>query len=201
MTVQISSEDVKKLRDKTGVGMMDCKKALAECGGDFNKAVELLRKKGMEVANKRQGRTASQGMVSSYIHMGGKVGVLVEINCESDFVAKSDNFTAFVKDVAMHIAAASPDWVSKEDVPQDVIDKEKEIYKEQALKSGKPEKILEKIAEGRLTKFYSERCLLDQPFVKDTDKTIKGLLDELMGKTGEKCQIRRFARYQLGEEI
>lgn len=199
--MQISSEDVKKLREKTGVGMMDCKKALQECGGDFNKAVEYLRKKGMDVANKRQGRTASQGVVSSYIHMGGKVGVLVEVNCESDFVAKSENFLVFVKDVAMHIAAASPEWVSREDVPQDVLGKEKEIYKEQALKSGKPEKILDKIAEGRLAKFYSERCLLEQPFVKDTDKNIKQLLDELMGKTGEKCEIRRFARYQLGEEI
>ncbi|HNY64979.1 MAG TPA: translation elongation factor Ts [Deltaproteobacteria bacterium] len=199
--MEISSKDVSKLREKTGVGMMDCKKALLECGGDFDKAVEYLRKKGMEVANKRQGRTASQGMVSAYIHMGGKVGVLVEVNCESDFVAKSENFQNFVKDIGMHIAAASPEWVNKEDVPQDVLDKEKEIYREQALKSGKPEKILDKIAEGRLAKFFSERCLMEQPFVKDTDKTIKELLDELMGKTGEKCQIRRFARFALGEEI
>jgi elongation factor Ts len=199
--VQITSEDVKKLRDKTGVGMMDCKKALEACGGDFDKAVEYLRKKGIEVANKRSGRQASQGMVSSYIHLGGKVGVLVEVNCESDFVAKSEHFTTFVKDVAMHIAAASPDWVSREDVPQAVLDKEKEILKEQALKSGKPEKVIEKIIEGRLTKFYAEHCLLDQPFVKDTDKTIKQLLDELMAKTGEKCLVRRFTRYQLGEEI
>lgn len=199
--MQISSEDVKKLRDKTGAGMMDCKKALAETNGDFNKAMEFLRKKGIDVATKRQGRTASQGMVASYIHMGGKVGVLVEINCESDFVAKSENFVNFVKDVSMHIAAASPDWVNKEDVPQDVLDKEKEILKEQALKSGKPEKILDKIVEGKIGKFYSERCLLDQPFVKDTDRTIKQLLDELIGKTGEKCVIKRFARYQLGEEI
>lgn len=199
--MQITSEEVKKLRDKTGVGMMDCKKALEACGGDFDKAVEYLRKKGIEVANKRSGRQASQGMVSSYIHLGGKVGVLVEVNCESDFVAKSEHFTTFVKDVAMHIAAASPDWVSREDVPRDVLDKEKEILKEQALKSGKPEKVVEKIIEGRITKFYAERCLLDQPFVKDTDKTIKQLLDELMAKTGEKCLVRRFARYQLGEEI
>ncbi|HON37264.1 MAG: translation elongation factor Ts [Desulfomonilia bacterium] len=199
--MQITSEDVKKLRDKTGVGMMDCKKALEACGGDFDKAVEYLRKKGIEVANKRSGRQASQGMVSSYIHLGGKVGVLVEVNCESDFVAKSEHFTTFVKDVAMHIAAASPDWVSREDVPQAVLDKEKEILKEQALKSGKPEKVIEKIIEGRLTKFYAEHCLLDQPFVKDTDKTIKQLLDELMAKTGEKCLVRRFTRYQLGEEI
>lgn len=199
--MQITSEEVKKLRDKTGVGMMDCKKALEACGGDFDKAVEYLRKKGIEVANKRSGRQASQGMVSSYIHLGGKVGVLVEVNCESDFVAKSEHFTTFVKDVSMHIAASSPDWVSREEVPQDVLDKEKEILKEQALKSGKPEKVVEKIIEGRIGKFYSEHCLLDQPFVKDTDKTIKQLLDELMAKTGEKCLVRRFTRYQLGEEI
>jgi len=199
--VQISSEDVKKLRDKTGVGIMDCKKALKECGGDFNKAVDFLRKKGVEVANKRSGRQTSQGSVASYIHMGGKIGVLVEINCESDFVAKADNFVNFVKDVSMHIAAASPDWVSRDEVPADVLDKEKEILKEQALKSGKPEKIIDKIVEGKISKFFTQRCLLDQPFVKDSDKTIQQLLDELMGKTGEKCVIRRFARYQLGEEL
>jgi len=199
--VQITPEEVKKLRDKTGVGMMDCKKALEACGGNFDKAVEYLRKKGVEVANKRSGRQASQGMVSSYIHLGGKVGVLVEVNCESDFVAKSEHFTTFVKDISMHIAASSPDWVSREDIPQEVLDKEREILKEQALKSGKPEKVVEKIIEGRITKFYAEHCLLDQPFVKDTDKTIKQLLDELMAKTGEKCLVRRFTRYQLGEEI
>ncbi|HPW68197.1 MAG TPA: translation elongation factor Ts [Deltaproteobacteria bacterium] len=199
--MQITPEEVKKLRDKTGVGMMDCKKALEACGGDFDKAVEYLRKKGIEVANKRSGRQASQGMVSSYIHLGGKVGVLVEVNCESDFVAKSEHFTTFVKDISMHIAASSPDWVSREDIPQEVLDKEREILKEQALKSGKPEKVVEKIIEGRITKFYAEHCLLDQPFVKDTDKTIKQLLDELMAKTGEKCLVRRFTRYQLGEEI
>lgn len=199
--MQITSGDVKKLRDKTGVGMMDCKKALEATGGDFEKAAEYLRKKGIEVAGKRSGRQASQGMVSSYIHLGGKVGVLVEVNCESDFVAKSEHFVSFVKDVAMHIAAANPDWVSWEDVPQDVLEKEREILKEQALKSGKPEKVIEKIVEGRLSKFYAERCLLDQPFVKDTDKTIRQLLEELMAKTGEKCLVKRFTRYQLGEEI
>ncbi len=199
--VQISSDDVKKLRDKTGVGIMDCKKALKECNGDFNKAVEFLRKKGIEVANKRSGRETSQGMVGSYIHMGGKIGVLLEVNCESDFVAKSDNFVNFVKDISMHIAAAGPDWVSADEVPEDILAKEKEILKEQALKSGKPEKILDKIVEGKISKFYTQRCLLDQPFVKDTDKSVQQLLDELMGKTGEKCVIRRFARYQLGEEI
>jgi elongation factor Ts len=199
--VQISPEDVKKLREKTGVGMMDCKNALAETGGDFNKAVEILRKKGMDVANKRSGRTASQGQVGAYIHMGGKIGVLVEVNCESDFVAKSDDFTNFVKNISMQIAAANPDWVTREDVPEDILNKEKEILKDQALKSGKPEKILDKIVEGKLAKFYSERCLIDQHFVKDQDRTIKQLLDELMAKTGEKCVVRRFSRFQVGEEI
>lgn len=199
--MQITSETVKKLRDKTGVGMMDCKKALEETNGDFDKAVEILRKKGIEVANKRSGRSASQGTVASYIHMGGKIGVLLEVNCESDFVAKSDDFNNFVKDVAMQIAAASPDWINRDEVPEDVLSKEKEILKEQALKTGKPEKVIDKIVEGKLTKFYSERCLIDQHFVKDQDKTIKQLLDELMAKTGEKCLIRRFARYQVGEEL
>lgn len=199
--MQITSEVVKKLRDKTGVGMMDCKKALEETGGDFDKAVEILRKKGIDVANKRSGRQASQGTVASYIHMGGKIGVLVEVNCESDFVAKSEDFNNFVKDVSMQIAAASPDWVTRDEVPQDILEKEKEILKDQALKTGKPEKVIEKIVEGKLTKFYSERCLIDQPFVKDQDKSMKQLLDELMAKTGEKCLIRRFVRYQVGEEI
>lgn len=199
--MQITSEIVKKLRDKTGVGMMDCKKALEETNGDFDKAVEILRKKGIDIANKRSGRTASQGTIASYIHMGGKIGVLLEVNCESDFVAKSDDFNNFVKDVAMQIAAASPDWVVREEVPADVLNKEKEILKEQALKTGKPEKVIEKIVEGKLAKFYSERCLMDQPFVKDQDKTIKQLLDELMAKTGEKCLVRRFARYQVGEDL
>ena len=199
--MQITSETVKKLRDKTGVGMMDCKKALEETNGDFDKAVEILRKKGIEVANKRSGRTASQGTVASYIHMGGKIGVLLEVNCESDFVAKSDDFNNFVKDVAMQIAAASPDWVNRDEVPESVLNKEKEILKEQALKTGKPEKVIDKIVEGKLTKFYSERCLMDQHFVKDQDRTIKQLLDELIAKTGEKCLIRRFVRYQVGEEL
>lgn len=199
--MEISSEDVKKLREKTGVGMMDCKKALAETGGDFEKAVEILRKKGMDVANKRSGRQASQGIVGSYIHMGGKIGVLVEVNCESDFVAKSEDFKNFVKDISMQIAAANPDWVTRDEVPEEILNKEKEILKEQALKSGKPEKVLEKIVEGKINKFYAERCLIDQHFVKDQDRTIKQLLDELMGKTGEKCLVKRFARFQVGEEI
>ena len=199
--MQITSDVVKKLRDKTGVGMMDCKKALEETNGDFEKAVEALRKKGIDVANKRSGRQASQGTVAAYIHMGGKIGVLVEVNCESDFVAKSDNFNNFVKDVSMQIAAANPEWVTRDEVPQEVLDKEKEILKEQALKTGKPEKVIDKIVEGKLIKFYSERCLIDQPFVKDQDRTIKQLLEELMAKTGEKCLVRRFVRYQVGEDI
>jgi len=181
--------------------MMDCKKALEETGGDFDKAVEILRKKGIEVASKRSGRTASQGAVASYIHMGGKIGVLVEVNCESDFVAKSEQFNAFVKDIAMQIAAASPDWVTREEVPAEALEKEREILREQALKTGKPANVVEKIVEGKLSKFYSERCLLDQPFVKDQGKTVRQLLDELMAKTGEKCVVRRFVRFQLGEEI
>lgn len=199
--MEITSELVMKLRSKTGVGMMDCKKSLVETNGDFDKAVELLRKKGMEVATKRAGRTASQGVVASYIHLGGKVGVMVEVNCESDFVAKGETFQTFVKDVSMHIAASKPAWISSEDVPADILEKEKAILKDQALATGKPEKVVEKIVEGKIGKFYSENCLLNQPFVKDTDKTIKQYLDELIGKTGEKCVVRRFARYEMGEEI
>jgi elongation factor Ts len=198
---EISSAIVMKLRKITGQGMMDCKKALEETNGDFEKAVEVLRKKGIDVANKRSGRTASQGTIASYIHMGGKIGVLLEVNCESDFVAKSDNFNNFVKDVSMQIAAANPEWVTREEVPQEVLDKEKEILKDQALKTGKPANVLDKIVEGKLTKFYSERCLIDQPFVKDQDRTVKQLLEELMAKTGEKCLVRRFVRYQVGEDI
>ena len=199
--MEITPEIVMKLRNKTGVGMMDCKKALVETNGEFEKAVEMLRKKGMEVATKRAGKTASQGVVASYIHLGGKVGVLVEVNCESDFVAKGETFKAFVKDISMHIAAAKPLWISKDDVPADILEKEKSILKDQALATGKPEKVIEKIVEGKVGKFFSENCLLDQPFVKDTDRSIQQYLDELIGKTGEKCVIRRFVRYEMGEEL
>ena len=199
--MEITPEIVMKLRNKTGVGMMDCKKALVETNGEFEKAVEMLRKKGMEVATKRAGKTASQGVVASYIHLGGKVGVLVEVNCESDFVAKGETFKAFVKDISMHIAAAKPLWISKDDVPADILEKEKAILKDQALATGKPEKVIEKIVEGKVGKFFSENCLLEQPFVKDTDRSIQQYLDELIGKTGEKCIIRRFARYEMGEEL
>ena len=190
-----------KLRNKTGVGMMDCKKALVETNGDFEKAVEILRKKGMEVATKRAGKTASQGTVTSYIHLGGKMGVLLEVNCESDFVAKGEAFQTFVKDVSMHVAAAKPLWVSRDDVPANILEKEKAILKDQALATGKPEKVIEKIVEGKVGKFFSENCLLEQPFVKDTDRSIQQYLDELIGKTGEKCVVRRFARFELGEEL
>jgi elongation factor Ts len=199
--MEITSEIVMKLRNKTGVGMMDCKKALVETNGDFEKAVEILRKKGMEVATKRAGKTASQGTVTSYIHLGGKMGVLLEVNCESDFVAKGDAFQTFVKDVSMHIAAAKPLWVSRDDVPANILEKEKAILKDQALATGKPEKVVEKIVEGKVGKFFSENCLLEQLFVKDTDRTIQQYLDELIGKTGEKCVVRRFARFELGEEL
>jgi elongation factor Ts len=199
--MEITSEIVMKLRNKTGVGMMDCKKALVETNGDFEKAHELLRKKGMEVATKRAGKTASQGAVASYIHLGGKVGVLVEVNCESDFVAKGETFKTFVKDISMHIAAAKPFWISRDDVPADILEKEKAILKDQALATGKPEKVIEKIVEGKVGKFFSENCLLEQPFVRDTDRSIQQYLDELIGKTGEKCVVRRFARYEMGEEL
>jgi len=199
--LQISASDVKKLREKTGVGFMDCKRALEETKGDFDKAIELLRKQGIAVAQKRSGRATAQGIVGSYIHMGGKIGVLVEVNCETDFVAKSDEFKNFVKDIAMHIAASSPRWLSKEDVPTDVLEKEKDILKDQALKSGKPEKVIDRIVEGKISKFFTENCLMEQPFVKNTDMTIKQYLEELMGKTGEKCVIRRFTRYQMGEDL
>jgi elongation factor Ts len=199
--MEITSEIVMKLRNKTGVGMMDCKKALVETNGDFEKAVEILRKKGMEVATKRAGKTASQGTVTSYIHLGGKMGVLLEVNCESDFVAKGEAFQTFVKDVSMHVAAAKPLWVSRDDVPANILEKEKAILKDQALATGKPEKVIEKIVEGKVGKFFSENCLLEQPFVKDTDRSIQQYLDELIGKTGEKCVVRRFARFELGEEL
>ncbi len=197
-----SAQDVKALRDETGVGMMDCKKALTECDGDHDKAVEYLRKKGLASAEKRAGRIAAEGVVGSYIHMGGKIGVLVEVNCESDFVANGDIFKNFVKDVAMQIAASNPRWINREDVPADVLDKEKEIYMDQARKEGKPEKMLEKIVEGKLVKkFYAENCLVDMACIKDDSMTIGELLSTIVSKTGEKVSIRRFTRYQMGEGL
>ena len=190
---------VKQLREKSGAGIMDCKEALSGCEGNIIKAVEYLRKKGLATAQKRAGRTTGEGTIQAYIHMGGKIGVLVEINCETDFVAKTDDFKAFVKNIAMHIAATNPISVASEDVPAEVIDKEKEIYRAQALEMGKPEKIIGKIAEGKLNKFYKDNCLLLQPYVRDPDVTIGDVLNDIIGKTGEKITIKRFARFQIGE--
>ncbi|HEX7372183.1 MAG TPA: translation elongation factor Ts [Thermodesulfobacteriota bacterium] len=199
--MEVSANMVKELREKTGAGMMDCKKALAETGGDFQKALDYLRQKGLATAAKRAGRVASEGRVGSYIHAGGKIGVMVEVNCETDFVAKTDDFQAFAKDVAMHIAASNPSYIRREEVTADVLEREKEIYRAQARDAKKPEKVTEKIVEGKLEKFYSEVCLLEQAFVKDPDITIQDLLNGLIGKLGEKIEIRRFTRYQVGEGI
>jgi elongation factor Ts len=197
--LDINATLVKELREKTGVGMMDCKKALQESGGDLDLAIEYLRKKGIATAKKRGGRTTSEGQVASYIHPGAKIGVLVEVNCETDFSGKTEDFSAFVKNIAMQIAAANPLSVDREGIPASVLEKEREIYATQAKESGKPDKVIEKIVEGKMSKFYSEACLLEQPYVKNPDITVQDLLNELMAKTGENIVIRRFARYQLGE--
>lgn len=197
----ISAGVVKELRERTGVGMMDCKKALQETGGDMEKAVELLREKGLAAAAKKAGRIAAEGVVESYIHMGGKIGVLVEVNCETDFVAKTPEFKSFVRDIAMHIAASNPQYITKEEVSQDTIAKEKEILRAQALHEGKPEKIVDKMVEGRIEKYFKEVCLLEQPFVKDTDKTIRDLVHEKVATIGENINIRRFVRYEMGEGL
>ncbi len=199
--MEVSANMVKELREKTGAGMMDCKKALAETGGDFQKALDYLRQKGLATAAKRAGRVASEGRIGSYIHAGGKIGVMVEVNCETDFVAKTDDFQAFAKDIAMHIAASSPSYIRREEVTVEVLEREKEIYRAQARDAKKPEKVIDKIVEGKLEKFYGETCLLEQPFVKDPDLTIQDLLNGLIGKLGEKIEIRRFTRYQVGEGI
>lgn len=195
----ISAKDVKDLREKTGAGMMDCKKALTETNGDFEAAVTWLREKGIASAAKRAHRTASEGAVASYIHMGGRIGVLVEVNCETDFVAKGDLFQSFCKDVCLQICSAAPRWVRREEAPLEVLEAERRIYMVQARESGKPENVLEKIAEGKLRKFYEENCLLEQRFIKDPDRTIEEVMKELSGKVGEKIEIRRFVRYVLGE--
>lgn len=198
MTV-ISADMVKELREKTGAGMMECKKALQESNGDFEKAVTVLRQKGLASASKKAGRTASEGLVSSYIHMD-RIGVLVEVNCETDFVARTEDFRNLVKDIAMHIAAANPVYVSREQVPQETIEKEKEIYRAQI--SGKPPQVVEKIIEGKLEKFYNDTCLLDQIFIKDPEQKmkVKDLITEKIAKLGENIVVRRFVRFQLGEK-
>ncbi|WEK56160.1 MAG: translation elongation factor Ts [Candidatus Cohnella colombiensis] len=197
----ISAADVKALRERTGAGMLDCKKALEEANGDVTKASELLREKGLAAAAKKGDRIATEGIVESYIHAGGRIGVLVEVNCETDFVAKTDQFRAFVKDIAMQIAAASPKFLAREEVSQAELDKEKEILRNQALNEGKPEKIVDKMVEGRMNKYYEENCLLEQSFVKDQDKSITTLLNETIAAIGEKISIRRFARFELGEGL
>jgi len=197
--MDISASMVKQLREKTGAGMMDCKKALVETQGEVEKAIDYLRKKGLSVAAKRAGRVASQGAVGSYIHLGSKIGVLVEVNCETDFVAKTDDFRALVKDIAMHVAASNPLYLDRESVPGEDLDREKAVLREQALATGKPEKIVDKIVEGRMGKFYEENCLLEQLFVKDSDRNVESLLTDLMGKCGEKVSIRRFVRFCVGE--
>ena len=196
-----TAQDVKSLRDMTNAGMMDCKKALTETGGDIDGAVRWLREKGMAQAAKRAGRVASEGAVASYIHMGGKIGVLVEINCETDFAAKSELFQGFCKDICLQVCSAAPQWIRREDVPQEAIAEEKGIYMARAKETGKPDHILDKIAEGMLGKWFGEVCLLEQVFVKDKDKTIEALTKEVSGQLGEKVGIRRFARFQLGEGI
>jgi elongation factor Ts len=198
---EVSAQLVKELREKTGAGMMDCKKVLAEAGGDFAKAEELLRKKGLAAAAKKSARAATEGAVASYIHMGGKIGVLVEVNCETDFVARTEGFQALVKDISMQIAAASPLWVRREEVPPEIVAKELEIAKAQMKDQKKPEAILEKIAQGKLEKFYETSCLLEQAFVKDDKKKIKDVLTEAVAKIGENIQVRRFARFVLGEGL
>jgi elongation factor Ts len=192
---------VKELRERTGAGMMDCKAALAETGGDIEKAIDFLRKKGMAAAVKKAGRTTSEGAVGSYIHGGGKMGVLVEINCETDFVARTDGFQELVRDIAMHIAAADPRFVSRDEVTPAVLERERTIHAEQAAASGKPANVVQKIVDGKMEKFYSEHVLLEQPFVKNGDLTIQQLVSAAVGKMGENIQIRRFARFKLGEGV
>jgi elongation factor Ts len=190
---------VKELRDRTNVGMMDCKKALQDASGDMEKAVDILRQKGLAKAMKRAGREAADGQIHAYIHSGGKIGVLVEVNCETDFAAKSEDFLEFVKNVAMQIAATNPLGVTSEDVAQDVIERERAIYLAQAQESGKPANILEKMVDGKMRKFFEENTLMQQKFIRDPEKTIQDYLNELVAKIGEKIQVRRFCRYQLGE--
>lgn len=197
--MEISAEMVRELREKTGAGIMDCKKALAASKLNFEEAVTFLREKGLASAAKRADKATSEGIVGSYIHAGGKVGVLVEVNCETDFVAKTDEFQSFAKDIAMHIAALNPQYVKREDIPQDVIGKERAIYRTQALESGKPEKVVEKMVDGKIEKFFQEVCLLEQSFVKNPDITVKGLLTDIMAKLGENMAVKRFVRFKVGE--
>ena len=197
--MEVSASAVKDLREKTGAGMINCKKALAETGGDVQKAIDYLRQKGLAAAAKKADRGAADGAVGAYVHPGGKIGVLVEINCETDFVARTAEFQSLLKDIAMQVAAANPRYLRREEVPAAELDKEKAIYRQQALETGKPEKVVDKIVEGKIERFYSEACLLEQAFIKDPDKKVTDILNESIGRLGENIQIRRFSRYHLGE--
>lgn len=195
----ISATMVKQLREKTGAGIMDCKEALSQSNGDIDNAVDFLRKKGLATAQKRAGKAMSEGLIQPYIHMGGKLGVMVEINCETDFVAKNDDFKEFAKNIAMHIAATNPVGIASDDVPEEVINKEKEIYRAQAIELGKPENVIDKIVDGKLNKFYKDNCLLNQAYVRDPDVNISDLLNDLIAKMGENITIKRFVRFQIGD--
>lgn len=199
--MEIPVSAVKELRERTGAGMMDCKRALIQTNGDLEKAIEFLREKGLASAAKKAGRIAAEGLVDSYIHMGGKIGVLIEVNCETDFAAKGEQFKELVKDLTMQVAAARPEYVRREEVPADVVEKEKAIYTAQAVNEGKPQAIAEKITIGRLEKFYKEVCLLEQPFIKDTDKSVEQVIKEAISKIGENISVRRFVRYERGEGL
>lgn len=199
--MDVNATTVKELREKTGAGIMDCKKALAESGGDLEKAVDYLRRKGLAAAAKKMGRVAAEGMVGAYIHAGGKIGVLVELNCETDFVARTEEFQSLLKDIAMQIAAASPRYIRSEEVPPEELEREREIYRRQAADSGKPEKVAGKIVDGKMERFYSEFCLMEQAFIKDPDRKVRDLVQESIARLGENIQVRRFARYHLGEGV
>ncbi len=197
----ISAQQVKELREATGAGMMDCKKALVETNGDMDKAVDYLREKGLAAAAKKAGRIAAEGIVESYIHGGGKIGVMIEVNCETDFVAKTPEFHSFVRDLAMQVAAANPSYLSRDEVPVEILDHEREILRAQALNEGKPAKIIEKMVEGRVEKYYKENCLLEQAFIKDPDQSVTDLVNAQIAKIGENIVVRRFVRYQMGEGL
>ncbi|MGI6559184.1 MAG: translation elongation factor Ts [Limnochordia bacterium] len=199
--MEITASMVKELRERTGSGMMDCKKALIETKGDIEAAIDYLREQGLSAAAKKAGRIAAEGIVDSYIHMGGRIGVLIEVNCETDFVAKTDQFRAFVRDMAMQVAASRPEYVRREEVPADVLNREREVYRAAALNEGKPERIVDKIVDGRVEKFFKEVCLLEQPFIKDPDRSVEDVLKETIAQLGENISIRRFTRYEMGEGL
>jgi len=199
--MQVTPQLVKELRERTGAGMMDCKRALVDTEGDVEKAIDLLRKQGMATAAKKAGRVAAEGIVGSYIHAGGRIGVLLEVNCETDFVARTDDFQALVKDLAMHIAAADPRVIGRDEVTDDILDSERAIYREQAIESGKPENVVDRIVEGKIEKFYSESVLMEQTFIKNPDVTVQEMVTAVVAKLGENIQVRRFARFKVGEGV